>query len=107
MKKIILNFATVLFLLIACSYQVAYTAKNNTAETLQLEGLYIFTDCTPVQQYLTLGTVKSSGAFSGGEYAEIKARLIKKAKKEYPTATGIIIHMASGEVDKADCIKFK
>lgn len=88
------------------SFRAIYEAKKNTAEVDQAEGIYIFTDCTPVKDFEFLGTVKNTFSF-GGQYQEVRDKLIKKAKKDYPTAEGILIRLKDGGTDKAEAIKFK
>lgn len=83
-----------------------YEVKKSTAEVSQVQGLYIFTDSTPVSEYEYLGTVNASIGMSG-QYTDVKNSLIKKTKKEYADADGIIIYLVTGSTDKADVIKFK
>lgn len=83
-----------------------YVAKKNTAEVDQYQGVYVFTDSKPVGEYDYLGTVKVSMSLSG-QYASVRDALIKKAKKEYPNANGIIFNFKDGGTDKADAILIK
>lgn len=102
MKKIIL-------LLIIFLNIVAFKTlnKKNLAEVEQMQGFYVFTDSKPVAEYDYLGTVKNSVSFSSGQYQSIRDILIKKARKEYPSGDGIILHFVNGGTDKADIIKLK
>ena len=89
-------------------FTAAATTNNNAQATAtQMQGLYIFTDCTPVQEYEVLGTIKGAGSLGSAQYTAVRDRLIKKAKKEHPTGTGIILHLNDGGTDIADVIKFK
>lgn len=75
--------------------------KSHAAVT-KIEGLYIFVSSQPLAPNDYLGTVKAGVTWSG-DFKEVIAKLVKKAKKEYPAAEGIIFN---GE-EKADVIKFK
>lgn len=85
------------------------SSDNSLAKANQVQGLYIFTDSTPMGEYEYLGTVKNSGAvsFRSGQYEPVRNSLIKKVKDDYPSATGIIFHFLKGGSDKADAIRFK
>jgi hypothetical protein len=72
------------------------TAKQ-TAEVKQIEGLYVFTDCTPVSPYETLGEV-FHGAAVVEDYEGLRNSFIRKVKKKFPTANGIILHLKSGDI---------
>lgn len=78
---------------------------SNTAIVNRVNGLHVFTDCYPVSQYEVLGTVKTN-AFDG-QYSSVRDALIKKAKKEFPAADGILIFPNSNGSDRADVIKMK
>jgi hypothetical protein len=109
MKKLLLGAILGFGLTASIAFTAAhYDAKNSTAEVNRIEGLLIFSDCKPVIQYDYLGTVKSNtGGFGNAQYEGVRNRLIKNAKKEFPTADAIIVYMNNGQADKADCIKFK
>jgi hypothetical protein len=103
MKAVIMLFAYSLLL----SFTVyEYQIKPSTAEAIQVQGLYIFTDSKPVSDYEYLGTVNVSMSMSG-QYNDVKNSLIKKTKKDFPNAEAIIITLVTGSSDKADVIRFK
>ena len=107
MKKLILSFLIgVSFTALIGAGVVDYVVSKKTAEVTTIQNLKIFTDCQPVMEYDYLGTIKSSGTMTG-QYEPVRNALIKKAKKEYPQAEGIILHLVNGGTDKADVIKFK
>jgi len=85
---------------------ITYEPQKKTAEVEQMEGLYIFTDCKPVLEYEYLGTVKASIGWSA-QYQSVRNKLIKKAKKEFPNAEGVIFQFKAGGTDKCDVIKYK
>lgn len=86
---------------------IKYDAKINTAEVEQYEGIYVFVDSKPVREYEYLGTEKVIFTLGSGQYRDIRDKLIRKVKKEYPQANGIIFHFNEGAADKADAIKIK
>lgn len=105
MKRIFIWVGIVASISLA-SFTVAYTAGKSTAEVNQQQGIYIFTDSKPVQEYTVLGTIESS--FSGsGQYTAVRDKLINKAKKAYPAADGILLHLQDGKKDRADVLQFK
>lgn len=80
--------------------------KQENAVVSQIEGVYIFTDCKPLSQYDELGVVELY--FSGDtQYQSIRDNLIKKAKKKYPEADGLIFDFNKRGVDKCLAIDFK
>jgi len=108
MKKIILAvFIGISFSAFFAFTIVNYQIKKSIADVDQIQGLYIFVDSKPVMDYEYLGTVKSTVSLGDGQYTGVRDRIIKKAKKDYPQADGIIITFKTGGTDKGDAIKFK
>ncbi|GAB4457020.1 MAG: hypothetical protein OHK0036_20720 [Bacteroidia bacterium] len=109
MKKNISTLAIIsVIVLIMFSFKtISYEPKLNTAEVEQFEGIYVFVDSKPVREYDYLGTEKVVFTLGSGQYRDIRDKLIKKVKKEYPQANGIIFHFNEGGADKADAIKLK
>lgn len=70
------------------------------------QGLYVFCDCKPLQDYDKLGEIVGAGGFSS-LYGDLRNRLIKKVIKKYKTADGIIIHLVEGGRDRADAIQLQ
>lgn len=103
MKYLVL-FSIITMTLLASSYKPQSTANANAR---QYQGVYIFTDSDPAQEYEVLGTVTSAGMLGGSEYSSVRDRLLKRAKKDYPQVDGIILNLREGKADQADCIKFK
>jgi hypothetical protein len=83
-----------------------FVPKESTAEVNKVEGLYIFTDSKPVMPYDSIGTVEL-GFVSGTQYESIKANLIKRARKKYPNADGLILNLKKKGLDNCSVIKFK
>jgi hypothetical protein len=42
-----------------------------------------------------------------GQFQDVRDVLLKKLKKEYPQANGVIFNFHDGGTDKCDAIKFK
>ncbi len=80
------------------------TSNKGTAIVEQKEGLYIFMLSKPVVEFDYLGSVKKGLALTG-QPGEMLNSMIKKVKKEYPTADGIIF--TSMSMDKADAVLLK
>jgi len=91
------------------AFKVAnYEPKNSTAEVDQYQGFYIFVDSKPVKEYEYLGTLQYGMSLMGsGQYQDVRDKLIKKAKKEYPKADGLIFTFKDGGTDRCDAISFK
>lgn len=107
MKKaslVVLGAFTMVFL--SFKLMIPFEPSNSTAEVVQVQGCYIFSDSKPVREYKYLGTVKSRNT-SSGQYQAVRDNIIKKIKKEYPEADGIILNLHDGGVDIGDAIKFK
>lgn len=85
----------------------SYETKLATAEVMIKEGLYIFVESLPVRDYDYLGTVESTITLGDTQFSGCRDRLIKKCKKAYPQANGLIITFNSGGTDRADAIILK
>jgi hypothetical protein len=108
MKKYILAiiFSSMLIGLFAFT-AISYEAKKSTAEVESIEGLLVFVDSKPVLEYDYLGSVKVSFTLGDTQYQGVRDKFLKKCKKDFPQADGIIIRFKSGGTDVADAIKFK
>jgi hypothetical protein len=87
-----------------------YVVGKQTADVTRKMGLLVFTDSEPVMQYEKLGTIKVSTTFAlTGEYGSMRDALIKKAKKDFPTAEAILCYpeVKGLSAVTADVIKFK
>lgn len=109
MKKLILLIAILPMLAIAQQKTEVQTNSTNpvneaTAVVEQIDGVFIFAYCKPVKNYRVIGTVKPG--FSQDEYLWIAERLVKKIKKNYPTATGLIIRTDKYNFKDCEVIEF-
>ena len=90
---------------------VGFTGKAfdySAATVNQVEGLYLFIDSKPTNDYKYLGSVKYNNALQGNpQYTVIRDALIKRVKKDWPDANGVLFHFSSGSADRADAILIK
>ncbi|MBI4930216.1 MAG: hypothetical protein HY841_05600 [Bacteroidetes bacterium] len=100
--KIFIATLTVGLFLTAFKF-VADTKSSATVD--QKEGIYIFMFSKPTAEYQFLGTVKKTGLVWSGKPAEMFNILLRRCKKDYPQADGLIF--SDVDMDHADCVKFK
>ena len=105
MKKIIALSFMLLFSIVLFA-QTNIQTEQAKATVIDDQGLHIFILSKPTAQYDYLGTVTKSpmGTWAGFP-REMYNGLIKKMKKKYPQADGLIINDI--KMRKADAIKFK
>ena len=72
----------------------------------QIDGFYIFSDSKPLMAHDTLGIVQA-GFISGTQYNTIRTNLIKRARKKYTHADGLIMDLRLHGLDQCIVIKFK
>lgn len=72
-----------------------------SARVTQVDGLYIFTDCLPTNQFDSIGSV-GLGFISGTQYDNIKTNLIKRTKKQFPEAEGLILKLKNNEQEELE-----
>lgn len=83
------------------------TTAPEIAKVDQLKGFYLFVDAQPAAPFQYLGSVKYSGSFGSGQFIDVRDELIKRARKAYPLADGLIFHFVTGKADEAEVIQFK
>ena len=105
MKKIIFS----ILIVSVVGFSVNHNSDDKAAATVnQVDGLFIFVDCTPVKEYKYIGSVKYGSIMQGNpQYTVIRDKLIKRVKKDWPDANGVLFHFSSGSADKADAIFIK
>lgn len=82
-----------------------YEPNYSTAEVLKIDGLFIFTDSKPIMPHEILGMV-GLGFVSSTQYESIRNNLVKRVKKTYPNADGIILNLNKKGVDNCYVLKF-
>ena len=75
------------------------------AEVNQSNGIYIFVQSRPVQDYDVLGTVEKKGVVVSGRPREMFKTIIRRAKRDYPECEGVIFDNL--QLNHASCIKFR
>lgn len=107
MKKIASSVLIGLGLTSILAFSAAkFQPSHATAEVVMEEGFYLFTDSKPVMPYDSLGTV-DLGFVTGTQYENIRSNLMKRARKKYPKADGLIFNLKKNGIDHANVIKFK
>ncbi len=107
MKRVFFSFLLGSCLTVILAFSVSkYEPKHSTAEVSMIEGFYIFMDSKPIMPYESLGDA-DLGFVSGTQYESIRTSLIKRARKKYPTADGLILNLNKKGLDKCNVIKFK
>ncbi len=76
------------------------------AKVVKFQGMYMFVDAQPLDEYKYLGTVKVGAWLNGTNYPTIRSRLIKLAKKKFPSGEALIFHLDNGSLESADIITF-
>lgn len=99
-------FGASFMLLFSFIEKPVFEVKPNTAEAIQINGLYIFKDSKPVKEYEVLGTVKIKVFMNSSVYSDARDYLITEAKEKYPTGQALIFE-TNRETNKAEVIKFK
>lgn len=89
MKKYITGVLIGITLTALTAMVQTYQVKKSTAEVDQIQGLYIFAKAKPTTEYEHLGTMKGPTVGSH-EFDDLILSILKKVKKEYPNAEGII-----------------
>ncbi len=100
-----MNNYLILSILIISSLAFTTSEAERLAQVNQMDGLYIFVDSRPVEPYKILGYVRKNLTWTG-EYKEIKAGLIRKARKNFPESDALIIDFNTWGNNIAEVIRF-
>jgi hypothetical protein len=107
MKLAAVSLLTGLTLTFLYSFKLTKQQTNHSnADAALVDGLYIFCDSKPIMPYDSIGTIEL-GFVSGTQYQTIRDNLIKRSKKQYQKADGLILHLNKKGVDHCTVIKFK
>lgn len=108
MKKNIFKITLTLITLCLMSFTVSYVINNKTAEVRSVQGINIYAFCTPVVEYNHLGVVKGP-KIGSHEFDKLVNQIIKKVKKEFPEAEGIVFDSGIKQTHNTSVsvIKFK
>jgi hypothetical protein len=80
-------------------------SEKDSAKVEQKEGVLIFMFSKPTSEYTYIGSVKKTGIVMSGKPEEMFNTLLRRCKKDFPQADGLIF--TSVDMEKADCIKIK
>ena len=98
--------STVIMLICLLSaFTILINSEHSKAIVTQREGIYIFIAATPEADFDVIGSVKVGAVVMSGKNDDLLNTLIKKARKEYPTAEGVMMNDVN--FDHCDVIKFK
>ncbi len=104
MKILIIRVIAGMLLIGIFAFKVAnYEPTKATANTELIQGMYLFIKSKPVMEYDYVGTCKT--VTFGSKASEAINCMIKKVKKDFPDANGIIF--TDDDLWKADAIKLK
>ena len=85
-------FLSVVLPLVVVLVLSAKVVPEISGATVQRRGnVCVFVFCTPVSEYVVLGTAKVSGFVSNTKPDHMIDLLVKVAKKNYPDAQGVLI----------------
>lgn len=106
MKKLIITTALTAFFYVGYAQTTEQKQPHNSfAIVNQEEGYYIFMFSRPQKQYEVLGTVEKNGMVWNGKPREMMNIILRRVKKNYPKADGIIFKGIA--MDEAEAIKFR
>lgn len=92
-------------LLFAFKPKTKLDPQYSQAKVSVIEGVYVFTDALPTTAYTELGQVEVY--FAGDtQYDSIRNKLIRKAKKMFPTTQEVIIRCNKKSIDQSTAIVF-
>lgn len=109
MKSKLLPFLAGMLLTLTFAFNGASDNVDKTMASVQkLDGYYIFVKAEPKAPYEKLGNMESPGMVKSLALNSMLNTFIKKAKKDYPNADGLVFN-AAGESGMGSCevIKFK
>lgn len=88
MKLVLLSL---LFFVVVVVTSFTTTNDIDLAKVNQVEGVYVFCQSDPVSPGLFMGSVKS-GITMNGKPSELLQSLIKRCRKDHPTANALIVN---------------
>lgn len=72
-----------------------YEVKNQTAEVERIFELYVFVNSKPIKPYTSLGKEFIYPMIRAADFEELRDNAIRKIKKKYPHAQGVILTFTS------------
>ena len=83
------------------------SANNSHSKVNQYQGVNVFVDSAPLNDYDYVGSVLDKGKSNIFQYNELRDKLIAICKKEISNSRAIMIKLVYGGTDTGDVIKFK
>jgi hypothetical protein len=105
MKTLLLIVCAACITIAGVAPQQSAPVAKNLAQVNEVDGYYIFQQCKPMREYEVLGEVKKTGITWTGSPKEMFKTLLRRTKKDFPKADGLIFEDV--QVEHAQCIKFK
>lgn len=105
MKKLLTGAILGLTIALLFSFKTVYDLKNSTSDVQQIDGIYVFAYSQPQTAHKIIGKVKP-GLYKDSYWLMVD-NIIKKTKKTYPTAEGIILKLDMNNYNvEAEVIEF-
>lgn len=83
------------------------TIKSNQVQIQQIDGIELYIACEPNDStFIVLGNVKASAIVASDKPEAMAKHMVKKVKKDYPEATGVILYL-NEDLQKGKAIKSK
>lgn len=96
-----------LALFVSITAFTTYQVTKRTANVLSIDGIDIYTDCTPVSEYRVIGDVTSLGKVGfDNSYEAHRKHILKRVHDKYPTAQAVLID-GSNVCLKATVLEYK
>lgn len=90
----------------ALSVMSTFAQQKSLATVYKSNGLWVFTDCEPIEKYEVVEREKSVISFVSGQYTAIRDKLIKRSVKDVPDADAVLLSFVNEGVDRAAVLKF-
>ncbi|WP_395804182.1 hypothetical protein [Daejeonella sp.] len=83
------------------------SANNSHSKVNQYQGVNVFVDSEPLNEYEYIGSVLDKGKSNIFQYSDLRDKLIVTCKKEIVNSKAIVLKLVYGGTDTGDVIKFK
>lgn len=96
----------IIFNVVIFAASISEALKTHTVQIQQIEGMEIYIGCEPVDTFEVLGQIKAAGMVLSDKPDAMAKHMVKRAKKTYNTATGIILNL-NDDLQTGKVIKHK
>jgi hypothetical protein len=83
------------------------STKNSQSKVNQYQGVNVFVDSEPLNDFEYVGSVLDKGKSNIFQYNELRDKLIAVCKKEIMNSKAIVLKLVYGGTDTGDVVKFK